>query len=77
MTYYSVEQPKLYKEKEKQYSHLITLMSSIESNIINLNIANIIANWIDRNDSRVLSPNNRTKFNLIYSMSRDGFNYTT
>src|SRR5438876_9387838 len=46
-------------------------------NIINPNIANIIANWIDRNDSTVLSPNNKTKFNLIYSMNRDGLNNVT
>ena len=68
MTYYLVEQP-------KQYINLLTLR--IESNIINQNIANIIANWIDRNDSAVFSPNNKYKFNLIYSMSRDGLNNVT
>jgi hypothetical protein len=71
MTYYLVE---LYEERvserEKQYD-------IITSNIIGPNIANIIANWIDRNDSAVLSPNNKYKFNSIYSMSRDGLNNVT
>ncbi len=37
----------------------------------------IITNWIDRNDTNVRSFNNKYKFNLIYSKSRDGFDCIT
>src|SRR4051812_40024 len=66
MEYYLIEQPKLYK-------HIV--IPQIESKIIKPKHATIISNWIDRNDS-VLSPKNKYKFNLMYSMSRDGFNRT-
>ncbi|CAB4410631.1 unnamed protein product [Rhizophagus irregularis] len=50
---------------------------SLTSTIIKPKLINIISNWIDRNDSATLSNNNKFKFNLIYLMSRDGFNGVT
>ncbi|CAG8594134.1 1307_t:CDS:2 [Funneliformis mosseae] len=47
------------------------------SAIIKPKLATIIANWIDRNDSAVLSFNNNYKFNLIYLKSRDGLDCNT
>src|SRR5205823_903431 len=64
ITYYLVEQLKLY-------NHIIM------PNIIRPNLATIIANWIDRKDSTVLSPNYKCKFKLIYLMSLDGLNNVT
>ncbi len=54
----------------------INMVPRIPSTIIKPNLAIIIANWIDRNDSTVLSYYNH-KFDLIYLKSRDGFNCTT
>jgi hypothetical protein len=45
---------------------------SFKSTIIKPKVANIISNWIDRNSS-FLTNNNKYNFNLIYLMSRDGF----
>jgi len=56
--YYLVEQPKFLNH---------------ESEIIKPRLATILVNWIDRFDSKVLSFNNKYKFNLIYKKSRDGF----
>ena len=53
----------------------LSCINIIILNIIKPNIANIIVNRIDRNDSAVLSFNNKYKFNLIYSMNRDGFEF--
>ncbi|PKY62670.1 hypothetical protein RhiirA4_489570, partial [Rhizophagus irregularis] len=50
---------------------------SLTSTIIKPKLANIISNWIDRNDSATLSNNNKFEFNLIYLMSRDGLNNVT
>jgi hypothetical protein len=49
---------------------------SFKSTIIKSKLANVISNWIDRNGSSITN-NNKYKFNLIYLMSRDGFNYIT
>ncbi|EXX57669.1 uncharacterized protein OCT59_006042 [Rhizophagus irregularis] len=49
----------------------------LTSTIIKPKLINIISNWINRNDSATLSNNNKFKFNLIYLMSRDGFNNVT
>ena len=58
--YYLVEQPKFLNH---------------ESEIIKPRLATIIVNWIDRNDSNILTINCKYKFTLIYSKSRDGFDY--
>ena len=50
----------------------ISIEPRIASTIIKPKLMTIIANWIDRNDSNVLSFNNKYKFNLIYKKSRDG-----
>jgi len=47
----------------------------ISSSIIKPCLAKIIANWVDRNDSKILSRNNKYEFNLVYKKSRDGFDY--
>ncbi|CAI2188005.1 19095_t:CDS:2 [Funneliformis geosporum] len=52
-------------------------LGRLESTIIKPKLVNIISNWIDKNDSAVLSSNNKYKFNLIYLKSRDGFDYKT
>ncbi len=59
--YYLVEQPKFLNH---------------ESEIIKPRLATILVNWIDRFDSKVLSFNNKYKFNLIYKKSQDGFDCT-
>ncbi|GBB84616.1 hypothetical protein RclHR1_01120004 [Rhizophagus clarus] len=46
---------------------------SLTSTIIKPKLANVIANWIDRNGT-TFADNNAYEFNLIYSMSQDGFN---
>ncbi len=55
----------------------VSMMPRIVSTIVNSNLAMILANWIDRNDSNVHSFNNKYKFNLIYKKSWDGFDRTT
>ncbi|RIA79701.1 hypothetical protein C1645_840111 [Glomus cerebriforme] len=45
------------------------------STIIKPKLAKIISNWIDRNDPT--TTNDNYKFNLIYLMSRDGFDHVT
>jgi len=75
----------IYEELEEFYykdilPKIITLPPRIImmiSTIIKPSLAQIIANWIDRNDSNVLSFNNKYRFSLIYKKSRDGFDYTT
>ncbi|CAG8540220.1 8839_t:CDS:1 [Funneliformis mosseae] len=52
-------------------------LGKLGSTIIKPKLVNVISNWIDKNDSAVLSSNNKYKFNLIYLKSRDGFDYTT
>jgi hypothetical protein len=49
----------------------------IESKIIKPKLATIIANWIDINDSTILSHNNKYKFGLVCSMTRDELDYVT
>ncbi len=56
---------------------VVSMTSRISSTIIKPKLATIIANWTDRNDSNVLSFNNKYKFNRIYLKGRDGFDYTT
>ena len=75
--------PRIFKELI-EFHHKGTLPKTINlmprmihSTIIKPRLATIIANWIDRNDSNFLSFNNRFKFNLIYSKSRDGFDCET
>ncbi len=68
----------LYKEISDFYHKgtlpkTMTLSPRIASTIIKSKLVTIIANWIDKNDSTVLSFNNKYKFNLIYKKSRDGF----
>jgi hypothetical protein len=46
------------------------------STIIRRKLVTIMANWIDKNDSNVLSLNDKFRFNLIYLKSRDGFDCT-
>ncbi len=53
------------------------MLSCNGSDIIHPDLAMVLANWIDRNDSNVHSLNNKYKFNLIYKKSQDGFNCTT
>ncbi|CAB4385496.1 unnamed protein product [Rhizophagus irregularis] len=50
---------------------------SLASTIIKPKLANIISNWIDRNNSAAHSNNDKYKFSLIYLMSRDGFDCRT
>ncbi|EXX57668.1 hypothetical protein GLOIN_2v1842973 [Rhizophagus irregularis DAOM 181602=DAOM 197198] len=50
---------------------------SLTSKIIKSKLVNIISNWIDRNNSAARSNNDKYKFNLIYLMSRDGFDCRT
>jgi len=64
MAYYLIEESELLND------------GTIKSEIIKPRLANIIANWIDRNDSNFHSCNNKYKFNLIYKKSRDSFNCT-
>ncbi|GBB99915.1 hypothetical protein RclHR1_03680010 [Rhizophagus clarus] len=47
------------------------------SKIIKPKFANVIANWIDENDTTPFSINNKYIFNLIYLMSRDGLDSRT
>src|SRR5688572_18635939 len=47
------------------------------STLVQPRLVTIMTNWIDRNDSNVLSFNNKHRFNLIYLKSRDGLNYRT
>jgi hypothetical protein len=69
----------IYEELEEFY-YKKTLSKAINlpprglpmSLIIKPVLANIISNWIDRNSSSSAN-NNKYKFNLIYLMSRDGF----
>ncbi len=68
----------IYKEVTGFYHQGIlpktmTFGPRVASTIIKPNLATIIANWIDKNDS---TDYNKYKFNLIYLKSRDGFNYT-
>ncbi len=63
MSCYLVEEPKL--------------LNCIKSEIIKPRLVSIIANWIVRSDSNVLSINNKYKFNLIYKKSQDGLDYVT
>jgi len=53
----------------------ISIGPRIQSTIIKPNLAVIIANWIDKNDSTPFLCN-KYKFNLIYQKSRDGFDCT-
>ncbi|RIA79700.1 hypothetical protein C1645_882549 [Glomus cerebriforme] len=48
---------------------------SLASTIIKPRLATVISNWIDRNYPATI--NNKYKFNLIYLMSRDGFDHVT
>ncbi|PKK65604.1 hypothetical protein RhiirC2_754805, partial [Rhizophagus irregularis] len=49
---------------------------SLPSTIIKPKLVNIISNWINRNSSPFTN-NSEHEFNLIYLMSRDGFNSKT
>ncbi|RIA91643.1 hypothetical protein C1645_821730 [Glomus cerebriforme] len=63
MTYYLVEQPKTYS------------FIQIESKIIKPKLANIISNWIDKKNPKLIRTEKKDplyKFNLIYRGSRDG-----
>ena len=51
----------------------ISIIPRVASAIIKPKLANIIANWIDRNDSNVLSFNYKYKFNLIYKKKSGWF----
>jgi len=83
--YKAVIPKRIYEELEKFYYKdtspktmiLPPRISKLISTIIKPELTNIIANWIDKNDSNVLSFNNRYKFNLIYLKSRDGLNIST
>ncbi|UZO14584.1 uncharacterized protein OCT59_006040 [Rhizophagus irregularis] len=55
----------------------IRKLELLTSTIIKPKLANIISNWIDRNDFATIIDNNRYRYNLIYLMSRDGFNSET
>ncbi|RGB24222.1 hypothetical protein C1646_747884 [Rhizophagus diaphanus] len=55
----------------------IRKLEILTSTIIKPKLANVISNWIDRNDFATIIDNNRYRFNLIYLMSRDGFNSET
>ncbi|GBC38342.2 hypothetical protein GLOIN_2v1842978 [Rhizophagus irregularis DAOM 181602=DAOM 197198] len=50
---------------------------SLMSAIIKFRLANAISKWTDKNDLVTHSNDNKCKFNLIYSMSRDGSNGRT
>ncbi|CAB4399506.1 unnamed protein product [Rhizophagus irregularis] len=50
---------------------------SLMSAIIKFRLANAISKWTGKNDSVTHSNDNKYKFNLIYSMSRDGSNGRT
>ena len=56
-----------------------TLSSRIRlsSTIIEPRLVSIMANWIDKNDSKVYSINHKYRFNRIYLKSRDGFDCMT
>ncbi|RIA79699.1 hypothetical protein C1645_840109 [Glomus cerebriforme] len=48
---------------------------SLVSTIIKPRLATVISNWINKNDPATI--NNKYKFNLIYLLSRDGFDHVT
>ncbi|CAI2163290.1 20709_t:CDS:2 [Funneliformis geosporum] len=60
-----------YKKILSKEPTLPSRVRKLASAIIKPNIATIISNWIDKNDSNVLSYNNKYRFNLIYSNSQD------
>ncbi|CAI2185649.1 9168_t:CDS:2 [Funneliformis geosporum] len=56
---------------------LPTRVANLESSIIRPKLATIISNWIEKNDSNIFSSNNKYRFDLIYSNTRDGFDCQT
>ncbi|RGB24219.1 hypothetical protein C1646_726623 [Rhizophagus diaphanus] len=71
------ELEEFYYKKTLPKTTILPPRTGKSGTIIKPKLINIISNWIDRKDSATLSNNNRFKFNLIYSMSRDGFNNVT
>ena len=72
----------IFKEVAEFYHKGILPKSSsigprIPSTIIKLNLAIIMVNWINKNDSTTYLYNNKYKFDLIYLKSQDGFDCKT
>jgi len=81
--YKAVIPESIYEEVEEFYYKGVSPKTTtlpprrnLVSTITNPKLVTIISNWIDRNDSNVLSFNDNYKLNLIYLKSH-GFNYTT
>ncbi|CAG8448148.1 4509_t:CDS:2 [Funneliformis mosseae] len=78
ISYQIYEQIEEYHYKKSFKPTLLpTRVENLESSIIKPKLVTIISNWIEKNDSNVFSSNNRYRFNLIYSSTRDGFNCNT
>ncbi len=73
--FYSIPSDDFYDKVHEKIIEYYLVEQPNESEIIKPRIATIIVNWIDRNDSNVLTINCKYKFTLIYSKSRDGFDY--
>ena len=74
--FYSIPSDDFYDKVHEKIIEYYLVEQPNESEIIKPRLATILVNWIDRFDSKVLSFNNKYKFNLIYKKSQDGFDCT-
>ncbi|CAI2173739.1 19212_t:CDS:2 [Funneliformis geosporum] len=78
ISYQTLEKIEEYHYKKSFKTTILpTRVANLESSIIRPKLATIISNWIEKNDSNIFSSNNKYRFDLIYSNTRDGFDCQT